>query len=37
MLLNVESFGANNDELHFLISKEDLKKRDFSKMFVDCT
>jgi len=37
LLLNVESFGADGDELHFVISKEDLKKRDFSKMFVDCT
>jgi len=37
LLLNVESFGADGDELHVMISKEDLKKRDFSRMFVDCT
>jgi len=37
LLLNVESFGADGDELHFMISKEDLKNRDFSRMFVDCT
>jgi len=36
-LLNVESFGADGDELHFMISKENLKNRDFSRMFVDCT
>jgi len=37
LLLNVDSFGADADELHFMISKEDLKNKDFSRMFVDCT
>jgi len=37
MLLCVESFGADADELHVMIAKEDLKNRDFSRLFVDCT
>jgi len=37
VLLNTDSYGADGDELYFVISKQDLKARNFSNMYCTCT